>query len=75
MLRRDRRPRPVFEIDAEDPDWIKRDTWDLPTTGAELRASIAASGLTVGEFKQLEVYKAHADDPDLPWVRNLWGGG
>lgn len=61
-----------LDIDAVDGDWIKRGAWDIPAWSVgELRAWLDRQGMTVAEFKELEVYRAHVGDPDMGWLREL----
>ncbi len=65
----------VLNIDAADSDWIKRGAWDiwgrdgLIDNAPDLREWLYGARMTVEEFKQLTVYKAHLED--MPWLRDL----
>lgn len=63
-------PRRLVNIDEVDGDWIKRGRWDLPATNlSELRAWLAEHGMTVSQFKRLDVYKANVKR--LRWLQKL----
>lgn len=58
-------------LDAIDGDWIKRGRWDLDGIGSvdELVSWLAREGISVADFKLLDVYRANVDR--LPWLAEL----
>jgi hypothetical protein len=72
MATDDQQPKPITgTAPPESADWLKR-TWDLDLANPdELRAFLAATGMTVEEFKTWPLYRAHVDKPGMAWLKEL----
>ena len=63
----------MYNLDslAHNQDWTKVGTWDLPTTKLEFLAWALRSDIDLEHFKTTIAYKAHVNDPELEWLKEI----